>query len=288
MKIIGILKKGEEEKKNILYNLLNSYYFGKIERWKRKGVSEDDAFDKYLNFFIALNIAYNLWANIDNPNFNPIGSDASAFKKIGSDLLNDLGDGGNSYLQGLINILDSNHLFLNVGTQNKKEDIKNVFARAHASNDVKKIKEIAWESFYSARCNLVHGVKGYEIFQAVLLGFMNDELLKHIEEIIKQLKILSDLLTINLKIKKDCEFDSVGGGGRYKIISNDDVVVKIKRLNAVYAEREYPVKMSELLEILTNFYGKRGEINTSTIDLYVSGRESLAMAILKHCEIVEN
>lgn len=280
MNIEEILKKPSEERNNIKYNLLDQY-LEKSEKWLYKHNDDSDFFDRYLSLFIAVNIIYSLWRKINKPDSK--FKDKRDFLGLGNDLIKGSVRDNliKSYPTELFEILKRGDFYIEVGNWGNKEEIQKAFKRS--SNDSEKFK-IIWESFYSVRCNLIHGEKGYSSRQEELLKFIHPTLKDCLVEIIKKLNVLNKVLSISLKINKDLIVKSARGK-KYKILDIDDKNIFFLREHAKDKEREYKIHIKDLFVILYEFNGREEKLNSALIKEYVGGLQSPVITILKYCNI---
>lgn len=282
MNVLDILKKNQIDRDNIKYNLLG-LYLKKSEKWLNKHNDSDDFFDKYLSLFIAVNIVYELWRKVvdkydnyeDKRDFNNLGDDIIS-SNIKSILIN-------VFSVKLFSLLEKENLYIEIGSKKNKKDIQKVFS--NFDNDNERFKAI-WETFYSVRCNLVHGEKGYEDRQERLLELIYPQLKFCLDDIVKKLKTLNHLLSIYHFIHKDVVIDSQAGK-KYRILDINDKKIIILRENAKDKERNYIILIKDVYSILYKFCDKYSDINTISIKEYVDGVQSPTIAILKYSNIIK-
>jgi hypothetical protein len=282
MNILDILKKNKIERDDIKYNLLG-LYFKKSEKWLKKHDDENDFFDRYLSLFIAVNITYELWRKIVNE--YPDYEDKRDFKNLSRDLIDDQAkiNTADNFSSELFALIERENLYIEVGSKKNKKEVQKAFNEFVSIDDR---FEIIWESFYSVRCNLIHGEKGYDDKQKRLLGLICPQLKACLINILTKLKILNYLLSIHCFIHKNVIIESEAGK-RYKILDIDSEKITILREDAKDKEREYIILMKDIYCILCKFYNKYSEINTTSIKKYVGGLQSPVIAILKYCEIIK-
>jgi|AntAceMinimDraft_4_1070372.scaffolds.fasta_scaffold83782_1 hypothetical protein len=282
MNILYVLKKDRIERDNIKYLLLG-VYLKKSEKWLNKHNDENDFFDRYLGLFIAVNIAYELWRKIVNK--YPSYEDKRDFKNSGDNLISsDIKSNLiNDFSVKLFALLEREDLYIKIGSKENKKDVQKVFS--DSDNEDEKFKAI-WESFYSVRCNLVHGEKGYEDRQGRLLALIYPQLKFCLDDIIKKLKTLNHLLAIYHFIRKDVVIDSQMGK-KYRILDINDEKIIILRKNAKDKERNYIILIKDIYSILYKFCDKYSEIDTISIKEYVDGVQSPVIAILKYSNIIK-
>ncbi|MCK4744940.1 hypothetical protein KAS41_02675 [Candidatus Parcubacteria bacterium] len=276
-------KKLKEMNNNISINLL-SEYLEKSKRWLNKHDDNDDFFDKYLSLFIAVNIVYNLWAKIKNPDVNfDNGGDKKRFLEIRKDIIKIFSqEKFICHIDNLIRILDSNSLYLKVVEEKSKKDIKDALNDVDSFDNKDKKAEIIWQSFYVIRCNLIHGEKGYNNKQEELLKFVYPILKSCLEEVIKRLETLEKIF---LNIKKGCIIKSIRNK-EYLITKINHESIKFLRKHAKDSEKEYKISIEDLFNILNNFRAKENQINTLSVKKYAGGLQSPVIAIFMESGLI--
>lgn len=282
MNILDILKKNQVERDNIKYLFLE-IYLKKTEKWLNKHNNRDDFFDRYLSLFIAVNIVYELWRKIVGK--YPDYEDKRDFKNLGKDIIDNKvkDDIVRFFSSELFAFIDREYLHIEVGTKKDKEDVKKVFDKSVGNNEK---FEVAWEAFYSVRCNLVHGEKSYEDKQERLLELIYPQLRLCLVDAIKKLKALNNLLTIYRCIFNDVIIKS-RVGKKYRILDINDEKIIILREGAKDKERNYTILIKDIYSILYKFCDKCSDINTISIKEYVNGVQSPIIAILKYSNIIK-
>jgi hypothetical protein len=184
-----IFERIEENRSNINFMMQES--IPRILNWIEKAERTDDKFDEYLSLFIATNMTYNLWGKIWRKKQPVMPKDKESFF-------------------ALMKLLENNNLFTNL----EKIELKNIFSRYYLTlkfstynkrlkkYDVKDAREeldnlpeegylgYIFNVLYVARCNLVHGEKGYESRQNEFLSFCSKIIKKLLKECLLKITTL--------------------------------------------------------------------------------------------------
>lgn len=155
-----------------------------VRDWIEKARDENDSFDRYISYFIAFNILYNLNAKKVIPNFDPIKSknrDSELATKTIIELISD----NATFVEKVAPELFPYIRLIPVEEREfwGKIDIAKALKATFGKKDYETILNL-FRWLYKVRCNVFHGGKSYDINRWKVLLDQSSYLLDEILELL--------------------------------------------------------------------------------------------------------
>lgn len=169
-------------------NILMNETLERILKWIKKANNSGDKFDEYLSLFIATNMTYNLWERFWRKKRLFYPKDKESFFAL-KRLIKNKAIFNNRDKRELTEIFNEEQLQISFQKKNKET---RKYEEIDARILLMKITDYertnyAFDLLYVARCNLVHGEKGYESRQIRFLSLCSKIIRRILKESLLQI-----------------------------------------------------------------------------------------------------